>query len=244
MLWSLGKYEDAIRFLEANRSLGPAIESKMTVYNKKYKEESGMEFGDVTMQKIERFIKWMQDGGAKFDKIRMKYYGPDYRGVHAFKPINQNEIFLSVPHKLIITPQLGRETPVGKLLRTCGVKLNWDYLIYITLFLMEQFHDDKSFWKPYMDVYPKSVSSFPMFYTEEEKSLLKGSPILAHIDSEIQEIKDEYEKIVSAVPEFTKFSFDEYMRNKTLVISRIFFVKIHGVDDRIMVPLAGILRYK
>jgi histone-lysine N-methyltransferase SETD3 len=191
------------------------------------------------MIRIVRFVKWMNDNGAKFDKIRMKYYAQDYRGVHSFKKIPSGEMFLYVPKKLIITPQLGRETKIGTLVKKSGVKLSWDYLVYITIFLLEQFHDETSFWKPFMDVYPKNVDNFPMFYPEDEKALLAGSPMVNHVKNELQEIKEEYNSIVSAVPEFKKFTCDEYIKNKTLVISRIFFVKIHGNNDRIMVPLAG-----
>lgn len=240
VLWQQGRYEDAIKSLEDNISLCPELAKQLEILKIKYHEESGVEYGNENMMKMKRFIDWMVENGAKFDKIRMKYYGPDYRGVHAFKPINQAENFLCVPKKLIITPQLGRETEIGRLVKKSGIKISWDYLFYIALFIMEQMHDEKSFWKPYMDVYPRNVSNFPMFYTAEEKAMLKGSPILSHIDSEIKEISDEYDKIVAAVPQFKKFTLEEYMRNKTLVISRIFFVKMHGVDDRIMVPLAGI----
>ena len=94
-----------------------------------------------------------------------------------------------------------------------------------------------------MDVYPKDVDSFPMFYTEEEKKMLEGTPMVEHIVSEIEEIKEEYGAIVNAVPEFKMFSFEEYMKNKTLVISRIFFVRIHGIEDRIIVPLADMFNH-
>jgi len=239
ILWTMGRLDDAVRSVEANVKAGPGGETCLALYKQRYTEEYGLEYGDATMKKIERFTKWMKDNGAKFNKIRMKYYGPDYRGVHSYKQINATETFLWVPRKLIITPQSGRETEIGKLVHKAGIKLSWEYLIYITIFLMEQFHDENSWWKPYMDVYPKSVDSFPMFYSEEEKNLLVGSPIMDQIASEIREIREEYDRIVSAVPQFKKFSFDEYIKNKTLVISRIFFVKIHGNNDRIMVPLAG-----
>ncbi len=238
----MGRLEDAVRAIQENLKLSPSLEGLLAAYTKKYKDEYGLEYGNPTMEKIECFTKWMKDNGAKFNKIRMKYYGPDYRGVHCYKSIHQRETFLWIPKKLIITPQSGRETAIGKLIQAAKLKLNWEYLIYITVFLMVQFHDEKSWWKPYMDVYPKAVDNFPMFYTEEEKAMLKGSPMADHVASEVKEIQEEYKTIVAAVPEFKQFSLEEYMRNKTLVISRIFFVKIHGANDRIMVPLAGTVK--
>ena len=195
------------------------------------------------MEKIETFTKWMKTNGATFDKISMRYYGPDYRGVHTTKQINQYELFLHVPQKLIVTSQMGKETAIGAKVLESGVEISWDYLTYITIFLLTQFHDPKSWWKSYMEVYPKDVSTFPMFYTEEEKKLLVGSPMCKHIDEEIEEIKEEYDAIVKAVPEFKQFTLEEYMKNKTLVISRIFYVKVHGTTERIMVPLADMFNH-
>jgi len=100
-------------------------------------------------------------------------------------------------------------------------------------------HNPESKWKPYLDVYPKIANNFPMFYNEYEKSLLKGTPMIDHIHTELEQLKEEYQRIILAVPEFKMFGQDEYIKNKVLVISRIFFVKINDVTERIMVPLAG-----
>ena len=235
----MSRFHEAAKFLEESMASGLALSDKLTAIKSSISADYGLPHDHELLHKIERFMRWMGDNDAKFSKIRMKYYAPDYRGVHARKAIMDREVFLSVPKQLIITPQKGRETEIGAKIKASGVRLSWDYLVYITVFLMVQFHDASSWWAPYMDVYPKLVSNFPMFYSEEEKKELQGSPMLKHIDSEIKEIKDEYELIVAAVPEFKQFSFEEYIRNKTLVISRIFFVKIRGVTERIMVPLAG-----
>jgi len=239
ILTEMSRFHDAAKYLEESIAAGLPLADKLASIRSSISVEYGLPHDHELLHKIERFVRWMGDNDAKFGKIRMKYYAPDYRGVHAHKQINDHEVFLSVPKQLIITPQKGRETEIGALIKASGVRLSWDYLVYITVFLMVQFHDPASWWAPYMDVYPKLVSNFPMFYTEEEKKELQGSPMLKHIDSEIKEIKDEYDQIVAAVPKFKQFTFEEYIRNKTLVISRIFFVKIRGVTERIMVPLAG-----
>jgi hypothetical protein len=239
----MGKLKEALKLLDESSGIDINLKSYADQLKVHCKEEYGLDYENPTLKKIERFMNWMRDNGARFSKIRMKYYGADFRGVHAVNVIHQSETFLWVPKKLIITPQLGKETDIGKLVRKSGINISWDYLFYITLFLMIQFHDKDSWWAPYMDVYPKMVDSFPMFFPPEEKAMLKGSPIVEQIDSEIREIKEEYDKIVKAVPEFAQFTSDEYIKNKTLVISRIFFVTIHGTKDRIMVPLAGILSF-
>eukprot|EP00826_Nyctotherus_ovalis_P023192 TRINITY_DN17842_c0_g1_i3.p1 TRINITY_DN17842_c0_g1~~TRINITY_DN17842_c0_g1_i3.p1 ORF type:complete len:353 (-),score=107.19 TRINITY_DN17842_c0_g1_i3:105-1163(-) len=94
-----------------------------------------------------------------------------------------------------------------------------------------------------MNVYPRDVSHFPMFYSDEERKLLAGAEMLEHVEEEIEEVTEEYEAIVSAVPEFKEYSLEEYVKNKTLVISRIFYVKMNGVIERVMVPLADMFNH-
>jgi histone-lysine N-methyltransferase SETD3 len=240
ILWNMDRLGDTVRLLEEHKAL---LKEKFEEYKKKYQEEYGLIFGEETAIKIENFTKWMRDNGAKFNKIRMRYYAPDYRGVHSYEPIHASEEFLWVPKKLIITSQMGKETAIGQKIRKSGVKVSWDYLLYITLFLLIQQKDTNSFWKPYMDVYPRSTGNFPMFFTKEEQDLLEGTPMKSHIPRELQEIREEYNAIVQAVPEFGQFSFEDYAKNKTLTISRIFFVKIHGENERIMVPLADMFNH-
>ena len=40
---------------------------------------------------------WMNEGGSNFEKLKMRYYGPDYRGVHASTNIKKGETILYVP---------------------------------------------------------------------------------------------------------------------------------------------------
>lgn len=239
ILWELGQINEGLLLLEDYKDNEGLIDKKRNEIKKNCEETYGLAHDHAELFKIEKFIKWMRDEGAFFKGVRMKYYAPDYRGVHSYQQINQNEIFLNVPKKLIITPQSGKESIIGAKVLSSKVQVSWDYLVYITIFLLAEMHNPSSKWKPYLDLYPRLVDNFPMFYSDNEKSLLKGTPMIEQIASELDQLKEEYNRIVSAVPEFKMFTQDEYIKNKTLVISRIFYVKIKDSPERIMVPLAG-----
>jgi hypothetical protein len=241
VLWELGQVNQGIACLESYKAQDSthALAKKVDEIKERCQTEYGLAHDHADLKKIERFMKWMRDSGATFGNIRMKYYSPDFRGVHACRAIPDNSVFLSVPLKMIITPQSGRDTALGRKVLQSGVKVHWDYLVYITIYLLIEMHNPASTWEPYMALYPRMTNSFPMFYSDYEKSLLQGTPMLEHIATELSQVCEEYDRIVAAVPEFKVFTKDEYIRNKTLVISRIFYVKMNGTTERIMVPLAG-----
>lgn len=58
----------------------------------------------------------MREGGSTFDKLKIRYYSADYRGVHAARDIKKNEIILKVPLDLIITLEMAFESPIGMMM--------------------------------------------------------------------------------------------------------------------------------
>ena len=44
--------------------------------------------------RLEAMIKWMRSGGAIFDKLKIRYYAADNRGVHASRDIEKGETIL------------------------------------------------------------------------------------------------------------------------------------------------------
>ena len=58
----------------------------------------------------------------------------------------------------------------------------------LALFLIQERRlGENSFWKYYLRSLPSNMDSMPLFYTDEEKALLKGSPALPVLEKRIQE---------------------------------------------------------
>lgn len=68
--------------------------------------------------------------------------------------------------------------------------------------MQERRRGDQQQFTEYLDILPKSLRDFPIFFTEEERIWLKGSPFLDQIYEKIQDIKIDYELICSLVPDF------------------------------------------
>jgi hypothetical protein len=59
-----------------------------------------------------------------------------------------------------------------------------------------------SFWKPYLEILPKVHSSFPIFFNEEDRAWLDGSPFLEMVLEKIDDIQADYDAIAEVAPDF------------------------------------------
>ena len=66
--------------------------------------------------RFDKLFEWMKKDGAEFDKLKMRYYAPDYRGVQAAREVHKGETILYVPRKEIITLEMAMESPIGALM--------------------------------------------------------------------------------------------------------------------------------
>ena len=64
-------------------------------------------------ERFETLFSWMVENGANFDKMKVRYYAPDYRGVHAALDIKKGETILYVPKHEIITLEMAFASPIG-----------------------------------------------------------------------------------------------------------------------------------
>ncbi len=109
---------------------------------------------------------------------------------------------------------------------------------------MQERRKPESEWNIYIDILPKSYTNFPIFFTEEEKKELEGSPFLDQIEEKIVDIKADYDLICREVPEFAQFPIREYSEIRMMVSSRIFGIQIEGVKTDGFVAYADMLNHK
>ena len=150
-------------------------------------------------------LTWMLAGGALFDKLKIRYYSENHRGVHASRDVKKGETILYVPKSRIITLEMAYASPVGKKMYEKGLR---QQLIspkhsFLGTFVMQERHKPSTDWDYYMDILPKDCKDFPIFFTEEEKQWLIGSPFLTQIEEKIEDIEKDYKLICKEVPEYS-----------------------------------------
>ena len=194
---------------------------------------------------FETMTKWMDDEGADYSKLDMRWYWEGYRGVHALTHIPKGETLLYVPLNNIITLEMARKTSIGQKMMKANLRLLSPKHGYLSTFLLlEKAKGEDSFWKPYIDVLPKFFSSFPIFFPEEDKAWLEGSPFLDQVHEKISDIKEDWDMIAEVAPEFTQFSVAEFSWARMCVCSRIFGMDIGTTKTDGFVPYADMLNHK
>ena len=121
--------------------------------------------------RINNMLQWLISGGSKFDKIKIRFYAADYRGVHASKDIKKGETILYIPKHQIITLEMAFASPVGKKMYEKGLRqrLISPKHSFLSTFLMQERRKPESIWQPYLDILPKNFDCFPVFFTDADK---------------------------------------------------------------------------
>ncbi len=125
---------------------------------------------------------WIREQGAKFDKIRLKQFSPDYRGVMCSRKIRRGEAILFIPKHSMITVSMAQASPIGLQIQASGSSLIYPNNSHLAVFVLaEVAKGAQSKWRPFLEELPKSVDNFPLFFNPHELQLLTGSPFLGAV---------------------------------------------------------------
>jgi len=110
--------------------------------------------------------------------------------VHAARDIKKGEQILYVPKKELITLEMAIDTPIGRKMFEKGhrQRLISPKHSFLAAYLMQEKRKENSYFQKYIDILPKEYNNFPIFYTEEERKWLIGSPFLDMITDKIKDI--------------------------------------------------------
>ena len=101
-----------------------------------------------------------------------------------------------------------------------------------------------SFFRPYYDILPPTLSNMPIFWQPQELAYLQGSFLLTQIDERKQAIEADYHAICNIAPEFGRLAtLDEFKWARMCVCSRTFGLIINGLRTAALVPYADMLNH-
>lgn len=76
---------------------------------------------------------------------------------------------------------MGKALPVGQAVLASGVSFDAPKHIFLMLFILTDMKKPGTFFRPYYDLLPTTLSNMPIFWTEEEIRLLQGSYLVTQV---------------------------------------------------------------
>eukprot|EP00484_Ammonia_sp_Unknown_P019832 CAMPEP_0197024916 /NCGR_PEP_ID=MMETSP1384-20130603/5378_1 /TAXON_ID=29189 /ORGANISM="Ammonia sp." /LENGTH=678 /DNA_ID=CAMNT_0042453383 /DNA_START=192 /DNA_END=2228 /DNA_ORIENTATION=+ len=195
-------------------------------------------------EKFRTLFNWLLQGGAKFPKLFLKFYSPEYRAIHAMERIEKDEDLCYIPHDYIMTSDVAKASVIGQKIICSKVDLRSKHSYLAAYLLQEREKGLKSRWHVYIDILPRKFETIPLFFDEAQRAELAGSIALKKIDDRLESLRLEYEAICSAVPDFNRFTLEEFTWARLVVITRIFGLVIDDVKTDGLVPMADMLNHR
>lgn len=211
---------------------------KVNIINKIYY----IEFKNYT--KYLEFTKWLHYNRCYINKLDIHFFSDDHRGIILTKILKKDEIFIKIPKDLLISLEIAKATPQGLKVSSFMYTLNSPKHCLLSTFVLYERKKPNTKWKNYFEILPKDYTNFPIFYTQEELDLLKGSPFLSTILDKKDDIKKDYDKICEVIPDFKVHSFYDFCEVRMAVSSRIFGIKIENRKTDVLAPFADLLNHK
>ena len=234
--------------IEVIESLPPEIKAhdKIRKLEAKYEKEQEADnkfFEDISeIRSYEVFKDWLAAGSTMIGEMKLRYQTKNKIGVYATRAINKNELLSYISDEFILTPMRAKAKLVENEVIT-NDKLDDIEHCYIPIFLLLEAQNPESFWKPYIDIFPKDASHFPIFYSENEMRLLKGLLCLRNIQERKVEIRNEYNRIAQEIPIIGKLGERMFGHYRILVTSRYITTTIKSERTNALIPFLDMINF-
>ncbi|XP_028404426.1 actin-histidine N-methyltransferase-like [Dendronephthya gigantea] len=157
---------------------------------------------------LPKFSEWLKENKADSENVEVYSSSEVDCGVRAVTSLQAGEKILNIPRKLILTSEHSTSTFLGSIIETDKL-LQVMPNVVLALKLLNECHKEDSFWKPYIDILPLKFS-IPLFFTQEEVSVLKGSQVLGNVLNLYKSIARQYAylyQLFKKIPTNNKLSF-------------------------------------
>ena len=71
---------------------------------------------------------------------------------------------------------------------------------FLSSYILQERKNEHSKWNFVLEILPKALDNFPIFYKEQHEKLLEGAPFLDQVKDKRRDIKKDYEMIAEVAP--------------------------------------------
>jgi histone-lysine N-methyltransferase SETD3 len=169
----------------------------------------------------------------------------EMRGVHARTHLPPNTVCMSIPRRCLITVEMGQETPIGQAILRSDLDLDAPKHIFLMIYLLwdRKVNGPSSFFHPYYEILPRTLSNMPIFWSPDELEYLRGSYLLQQIEDRNEAISEDYYAICQIAPLAKICTLQEFKWARMCVCSRNFGLQIDGHRTSALVPHADMLNH-
>jgi len=165
---------------------------------------TAQEVDDKLKSDVDTFNKWFDSLKPKVNMLKVVPIEGYRLGCVATAPIKDKQLYLAVPFKAIMNARRVFDVPIlGKTVRKLNELYDTEDVFHQLLFLLvHESADPKSFWRPYLDLLPKSFDN-PVYWSDKELSQLQGTTVRDQATHESSALNAKFNQINSRV--FEKF---------------------------------------
>ena len=215
--------------------------------------------------RLEAFESWLRVSGATFEDLQFGLAEASGWGSQgccriASSAIAKGSPVVEMPMACLIRAETAHATVLGDIADESGVDDNEGNL-YLTLALLQLWADQQDgltpFFGPYMDILPRRLQQWPVFWSDSYLELLRGSPLVDAVAVRREEIQRDFAALQASARRhyhrnggssancgLSRASLADFTVAELTVCSRAFLVPGAGKGGRpghCMVPLADML---
>jgi histone-lysine N-methyltransferase SETD3 len=172
-------------------------------------------------------------------------------GVYLRSSVAPGVPLLRVPLSHIMTSETAFASEIGQAIiraeQRGGLMLRSKHSFLAAFLLVERVKGEASFWWPYIQCLPTAYDHVPIHFADADLALLQGSMVLAKIADRRDSLRAEFVELqrhVGGTDHFGRFTLEEFVWARNVVVTRIFGMVVGGRKTDGLVPMADLLNHR
>eukprot|EP01022_Parablepharisma_sp_SALTPOND_P001754 TRINITY_DN107271_c1_g1_i1.p1 TRINITY_DN107271_c1_g1~~TRINITY_DN107271_c1_g1_i1.p1 ORF type:complete len:335 (-),score=30.45 TRINITY_DN107271_c1_g1_i1:921-1925(-) len=186
--------------------------------------------------KVDNFIYWIKELGGKTENVDLAYDSNEIKGVRINRYILNGNVLLKIPLSACIHTGMHHPSKEIAILKKMP---DLDPKVLLTFLLLVEKANPHSAFSPYVDLLNNYRVSSPLYYNQQELSMLSGTYALENIVNSIFHVENTYKELIEKHPVLAKYSFDEFKRAYTHVYTKGLSIYVNNESILALVPFIG-----